>query len=489
MSTATPSPIDPQNIQGDILSGLPKKTETYIFFQISDDVSAFRSQLTHLVPLVTSTAQVLKDRDTIANHKQSKKPGLVEISGLNIAFSQSGLTKMGLTDDVQDAGFKAGMLADAQALGDAGTTANSKFDPNWVPAFKNPVHGIIFLSGDCHATVSKRVRQVEQIFKVGAHDATIHEVLRIVGDVRPDKESGHEHFGFLDGISNPSVQGFDSAPPPGAPDQVQPGVILLGRDGDSVPVGSRPSWTLDGSFLAFRYLFQLVPEFNEFLEKNPVQLPGLTPKEGSEFLGARLVGRWKSGAPLDLAPLKDDPALGADSQRNNSFNYTADSTDFTSQTRCPFAAHVRKTNPRNDLKQAFGADVAKNRIIRRGVQFGPELTELEKKEKKTQNGRGLLFVSYQSTLANGFQFLQKSWANQETFLSRAGVTKPGLDPIIGQSNTDPTLREMVGSDPNNPTNELKFPQEWVVPRGGEYFFSPSIPALRDTIAEAVHIAA
>jgi len=52
---------------------------------------------------------------------------------------------------------------------------------------------------------------------------------------------------------------------------------------------------VDGSFLAFRFLFQLVPEFNKFLKDNALKVPGLTPEQGSELLGARLVGRWKSG--------------------------------------------------------------------------------------------------------------------------------------------------------------------------------------------------
>ena len=101
-------------------------------------------------------------------------------------------------------------------------------------------------------------------------------------------------FGFLDGISNPTVTGFDVNPPPG-PKSVPPGVLLLGRTGD--PVANRPAWAVDGSFLVFRYLFQTVPEFNTFLKNNPVNAPGLvtSPEEASELTGARLVGRWKSG--------------------------------------------------------------------------------------------------------------------------------------------------------------------------------------------------
>lgn len=101
-----------------------------------------------------------------------------------------------------------------------------------------------------------------------------------------------DSFGFLDGISQPAVAGVDTKPNPGQ-ETVPQGIILMGRDGD--PVATRPAWALDGSLLAFRYLPQLVPEFDSFLKQFPLSVPGLTPAQGSELLGARLVGRWKSG--------------------------------------------------------------------------------------------------------------------------------------------------------------------------------------------------
>lgn len=65
-----------------------------------------------------------------------------------------------------------------------------------------------------------------------------------------------------------------------------PGVILLNEDGDLVNNATpRPGWAKDGSFLVFRKLRQLVPEFNDFLNKNPVKDPGLTHAQGSELLG------------------------------------------------------------------------------------------------------------------------------------------------------------------------------------------------------------
>lgn len=102
------------------------------------------------------------------------------------------------------------------------------------------------------------------------------------------------------------MQDIDTKPNPGQ-ETIKQGIVLLGRDGDAPTTGSRPPWALDGSFLCFRYLSQLVPEFDNFLKQNPI--PGPPPDEGSELLGARLVGRWKSGMPfLQLVDREIGPA-------------------------------------------------------------------------------------------------------------------------------------------------------------------------------------
>lgn len=100
-------------------------------------------------------------------------------------------------------------------------------------------------------------------------------------------------FGFLDGISDPAVQGVDTNPLPGQ-ETIPQGKILLGREGDPV---NRLPWAVDGSFLVFRYLPQRVPEFNAFLKNNaiPISDPSKPPELDMDLLGARLVGRWKSG--------------------------------------------------------------------------------------------------------------------------------------------------------------------------------------------------
>ncbi|KAL9121281.1 MAG: hypothetical protein Q9187_002166 [Circinaria calcarea] len=210
------------------------------------------------------------------------------------------------------------------------------------------------------------------------------------------------------------------------------------------------------------------------------------------------MGRWKSGAPIDITPLKDDKELATDPNRNNDFRYDFPG-DQQTQDRCPFAAHVRKTNPRADLED-LGFPTENRRIIRRGIQFGPEVSAEEATSGQTQQGRGLIFAAYQSSIVNGFQFMQHSrftfppipplmsyllnpgsgWCNDTDFPVRKPVT-PGFDPIVGQT-TDPTSRTLSGTDPNMQSTALTLSMQWVVPKGGEYLFSPSISALRDTFA-------
>lgn len=112
-----------------------------------------------------------------------------------------------------------------------------------------------------------------------------------------------------------------------------------------------------------------------------------------------MVGRWKSGAPIDLVPDADDSALGADPERNNNFDFSHPGADITSdQSRCPFGAHIRKTRPRADLQNSNVV----NQAIRAGIPYGPEVTASESSSGTTSQERGLAFgscysLSYSST--------------------------------------------------------------------------------------------
>ncbi|KAJ4475852.1 fungal peroxidase [Lentinula lateritia] len=446
------------NIQGDILIGMKKNKELFFFFTIVNS-TLFRSQLgSGILPLITSTSQLLAV-DTQPT------------TAVNIAFSQRGLNALGITDDLGDTAFTNGQIDNvATILGDETS--------NWEPAFAGTgIHGVFLLASDTIDNVNATLSQVQNIL-----NGSITEAYSLQGQARPGDEQGHEHFGFMDGISNPAVTGF-STPLPGQ-QVLDPGLFLLGESGDLV---SRPSWAQDGSFLAFRQLQQRVPEFNAFLVDNALSNPNLTADQNAELLGARMMGRWKSGAPVDLAPTVDDPVLAADPQQNNNFNYTHPGFDeATDQTHCPFSAHVRKTNPRSDLNPEDTA----NHIIRAGIPYGPE-------------------VAYQSDINNGFAFLQQNWANNANFIFGKAIKRlsgiltvalslyshsttckyiyyalKGIDPIIGTGGLGQAdvPRTPSGLDPSDPTRIITINQDFVVSRGGEYFFSPSLSAIQNTLS-------
>lgn len=218
----------------------------------------------------------------------------------------------------------------------------------------------------------------------------------------------------------------------------------------------------DGSFLCFRKLQQNVPEFNKFLVDASDTLG-----TWSGQLGSRLVGRWPSGCPVELSPDFDDTNIGNDPERRNNFDFESGNSF-----RCPVAAHIRKTNPRSDLGQR--SIVNQIRILRRGIPYGEEVSD-------DPNGkRGLLFVCYQSQLANGFAFLQRTWANNPNFVSPG----TGLDAILGQTSSPQTINT-TGMFPQDPTRPLPISgiNQFVEPKGGEYFFSPSMAALSGVLAD------
>ena len=137
-------------------------------------------------------------------------------------------------------------------------------------------------------------------------------------------------------------------------------------------------------------------------------------------------------------------------------------------------------NPRSDeTSLGPGHDVNPHRILRRGIPFGPEVSLAEAKKSLTKNERGLLFACYQSRIDQGFQFLQTNWANEQEFPFKKNPPQVGFDPLIGQKGN--ASRAMA--DPLAENNQINLgSNRFVVPKGGEYFFSPSISTIRDVLA-------
>ncbi|KAF8494772.1 hypothetical protein JB92DRAFT_2995234 [Gautieria morchelliformis] len=447
---AAAASLDLNNIQGDILIGMKKKTELFYFFHINN-VKSFKRSLKILAPLITTTTQLLDVK---------KQPDAL----VNVAFSQTGLTALAVNDTLGDPVFAGGQFADAGNLGDPGTV-------NWVQAFKGTnIHGLFILASDSSVLINIELVAIKVLF---GSSITLQHSLQ--GQIRPGNQEGHEHFGFMDGISQPAITGFTANPTPGQT-VIDPGNIIVGETGDLVQ--GRPAWAKGGSFLAFRQLKQLVPEFEKFLTDNPIIEPGLTRQQGSDLMGARMVGRWKSGAPVDLAPLFDDPVLAKDPLRNNDFSFVHPGEDNkANQTRCPFSAHIRKTAPRGD----FSPVNLNHHIMRSGIPFGPEVSSKEAATNTTRTERGLAFVAYQSNIGLGFQFLQQTWANNVGFFfDKTSEKTPGFDPIIGANKGQP--RFVHGLDPTNATRSITLVTDFVESRGGEYFFSPPISALRSILS-------
>ncbi|HDR8040795.1 hypothetical protein GH884_23690 [Bacillus thuringiensis] len=75
-------------------------------------------------------------------------------------------------------------------------------------------------------------------------------------------------------------------------------------------------WARNGSFLVFRRLQQDVATFNQFVENMAAEV-GMN----SDLLATKLIGRWKSGAPLIRVKEEDNPSIGNDEFTSNHLSY------------------------------------------------------------------------------------------------------------------------------------------------------------------------
>lgn len=456
------------DIQGDILDRLPKDCEHFHCFHIKD-AEKFKGALRGLLAPgkgMGSVADVKDVRDQFS--KRDKSSERQEHSFFNIGFSKDGIDALGLKHkDLHDEHFSKGQLADAKALGDPMADKDTpRWEDEFLKAASEGIHGIILVAGNKQNVTQHSAEIREALEGTGAASF----VYFLEGDVLPGKLRKHEHFGWRDGISQPFVEGYTTEPHQEGQTRIQPGVLLVGAKGDPFQ-SSRPPWAVGGSFMVFRKLRQFVPEFHQFLVDKAIKESGgviLGPDEqvaASKLLGSQFFGRWESGTPLEIHPAQDVPM--PDSQIN-SFTYTKDNTP-----RCPYGAHIRKTNPRNNIPINL---TVKSSIVRAGIPYG-EVVEKDKEEdnqKKTLKDRGLAFVAYQSVIKHGFIEQQIAWANEPEFPPHRGKTPPGFDAIIGQ-NHGQERQGIFG---------IPLPKDFVQPRAGEYFFAPSIPALRKFFSKA-----
>jgi Dyp-type peroxidase family len=268
-----------------------------------------------------------------------------------------------------------------------------------------------------------------------------------------------EAFGFKDGISQPEVEGSGI---PGSDQHELPikaGEFVLGYANESGIVAPMPSPRVlgqNGSYVAFRKVHQRVAAFRQYLRSN-----ASSPEE-EELLAAKMMGRWRSGAPLAVCPLHDDAQVAADTSRNNDFLYA---TDDPTGYKTPPGSHIRRANPRNS---SVAGVVRLHRMIRRGTSYGPPLPEGVLDDDGAD--RGLMFTFVGASLSRQFEFVQSQWINDGTFLGMNEVK----DPIAGANAGDG-----VFDVPRRPIRRrLNGLPAFVVTRGGEYCFMPGLNALR-----------
>jgi len=172
---------------------------------------------------------------------------------------------------------------------------------------------------------------------------------------------GMLHFGYIDGITHPDIGWDDESRTRG---QIDFREFLLGYAG-----GAQNSGDLlrDGAYGAFRWIYQDVATFNRFLHsEGPRLFPDRAPADAEELLAAKMMGRWRDGTPLVLSPDHADPAL----TRSNDFAYKDDDPDGR---RCPFSAHIRVVNPRDQPLDPVVAAEEVPLVVRRGMPYGPVL--------------------------------------------------------------------------------------------------------------------
>src|SRR3954470_5867447 len=391
--------------------------------------------------------------DVIASGRASADP--VSDSSVTVAFTYHGLEALGVPQPSLDSfapEFREGMAARAEELGDVGESSPDHWE---TPLGTSEVHvALAVLSPD-----ATRHQAVVEQARGAAHE--LQGVELIWRQECYQLPSGRTSFGFKDGIGQPSVEG--SGRPPSNPKErpLKAGEIALGspdETGELPPMPSPDVLGRNGTYVVFRKLHTRVGAYRQYLAAKTAS------RAEADLLGAKMVGRWQSGAPRALAPEADDPALGGDLQRNNAFLYGDDPRGF----RCPVGAHARRANPRDAFDGDGSVDVRLHRMIRRGTSYGPMLPDGVLEDDGVD--RGIIFVFAGAHLKRQFEFVKTQWLNDGIFIG-APAEK---DPLVGQG--DGTGMFTIPQHPIR--RRLPDMPPFVVTRGGEYCFAPGLSALR-----------
>jgi Dyp-type peroxidase family len=438
MDAALPTRLELEDIQSGVLRPRPNPyAATYIVLRI-DDAAQGREAIRRLAEVVTpASASETTERDTF----------------VSVALSYEGLKALGVPAASLESfawEFRQGMAARATALADTGESAPEHWEPPFGTA---QTHLILVGVAPDEARLEAAVARGRQAF---ADLPGVVPVWRQDCYAPPDHK---EPFGFRDGISHPAIEGsgIPGSNPHDPP--LKAGELVLGYEDELGAIAPAPEPTVlgrNGTYVVFRKLHQRVAAFRRYLRDNAKD------PDDEELVAAKMMGRWKSGAPLALCPLHDDPALGADDRRNNAFLYGEE--DLVGYTT-PRGSHARRCNPRDT---PVAGVTRLHRMIRRGTAYGPLLPEGVLDDDGAD--RGLMFAFVGAHLKRQFEFVQSEWINGGDFLG-LGDAK---DPVAGAASGDGAFSIPRRPVPRRLHNLARF----VVTRGGEYAFMPSLSGLR-----------
>jgi Dyp-type peroxidase family len=457
------SKLDATDIQGFVLRGYNLPFARYMFLEIAD---AHRGQ---------AFIGRLLDQITTGEHWDAGKPEWT----LNIAFTHRGLVNLNLPDASLlsfPVEFLQGMKARGEILSDTGKNALEGWDQVWR---EGRVDIWLAVNSKSKATLDTRCADLRRLMDetggakiIGSQDAGAFWI--------DGKWSSKEHFGYTDGFGNPDFLGVERDTHPGQGKLMADGTwvplatgeLLLGYadEAGELPVAPIPHLLANnGTFMVYRKLHQNVATFRRYLDEKGNHYAG-----GKEKLASKFLGRWRDGTPVELSPDAPKQEIVNDKQRNVNFTFGND----LDGTRCPIGAHVRRTNPRD----AFGFNgrlVNRRRITRRGLPYGPYAPEDQPVQDDGEHG--IIFMVLNASLFRQFEFVQQQWVQYGND-ARLGNDK---DMLLGNHEAPDKHMVQGTEDPENPPFVCGGLPNFVELRGGNYFFLPSMTALRMIAAGTV----
>jgi len=435
-----PVTMELDDIQATVLRYRPEPYYgTHVMLHV-EDAQAGREFLQRLTPHVDSAAEWWQAGE----------------AWISVAISYTGLVALGVPEDSLQSfpeAFRVGMAARADQLRDYGPN-----DPkHWETPFgTGAIHFAVSVFSDSEETWHRTMEMAQQQYQEfsGITVLMAQDFGGQPGDRNP--------LGYKDSIGQPAIEGSGVEPLPGQGRPIKPGEFILGYPGEAgvpLPMPRPDVLGRNGTFVGLRKYQSRVGTFNRFLHQHA------RTEQERELLAAKLVGRWRSGAPLTLAPTHDDPALGADPLRNNDFTYAGDPHG----SQVPLGSHMRRMNPR-DTKLALLTDVNVHRIIRRNTTYGAPYDPNATSAQDDDIARGIHFIFISAKAMATMEFLQQEWINNGNFMNLGNER----DPTVGLQEDAATF-----TIPQHPVRRrIHDIRTFNVLRGGEYFFMPSLSALR-----------